>query len=140
MIFIPISENSTTIQIDLNKNYENYSIGLVDFEISGLKDPQFIEICCDQIDSTVENPKRILKNIMFNRINNTSRDWFLTWKSSNIAFYPLDCCINNLKLKVTGQNGQPLIAKMFLKNVDPKIVLTIALAPIKNKENKWACI
>jgi|TARA_B110000977_G_C10915275_1_gene430885 hypothetical protein len=139
MIFIPIYSDSMSFRFDLNKYYENYLIGLVDFQMGALKDPNFIEISCNQIDSTVENPKRILKNIFFNRVNNTSRDKYLSWSNFNIAFYPLDSCINHLELKITKQNGTPFIAKEFMAN-DPKIILTLALVPIKTKENKWVCI
>jgi hypothetical protein len=61
MIFIPVNSNELPIKIKLNKSYGKSLIGLVNFQLNGLKGPALIDVTCNQIDSTVENPKRILK-------------------------------------------------------------------------------
>jgi|TARA_B110000977_G_scaffold63960_1_gene87026 hypothetical protein len=61
MIFIPVNSNELPIKIKLNKSYGRSLIGLVNFQLNGLKGPTMIDVTCNQIDSTVENPKRILK-------------------------------------------------------------------------------
>jgi hypothetical protein len=61
MIFIPIISNEIPIKIELNKSYGRSLIGLVNFQLNGLREPTLVDVTCNQIDSTVENPKRILK-------------------------------------------------------------------------------
>ena len=61
MIFIPIISNEIPIKIELNKSYDRSLIGLVNFQLNGLREPTLVDVTCNQIDSTVENPKRILK-------------------------------------------------------------------------------
>jgi hypothetical protein len=61
MIFIPVISSDLPVTIKLSKSYAKSSIGLVDFHINGFKEPTLIDVTCNQIDSTVENPKRILK-------------------------------------------------------------------------------
>ena len=61
MIFIPVNSNELPIKIKLNKSYGRSLIGLVNFQLNGLKGPTMKDVTCNQIDSTVENPKRILK-------------------------------------------------------------------------------
>ena len=61
MIFIPIITSDLPIKIKLNKSYGRSMIGLLNLRMNGLRDPCLIDVTCNQIDSTVENPKRILK-------------------------------------------------------------------------------
>ena len=56
MIFIPVNSNELPIKIKLNKSYGRSLIGLVNFQLNGLKGPTMIDVTCNQIDSTVENP------------------------------------------------------------------------------------
>lgn len=66
MIFIPINTTELPIKIQLNKSYGRSMIGLVNLSMNGLKEPCLIDVTCNQIDSTVENPKRILKVLNLN--------------------------------------------------------------------------
>jgi hypothetical protein len=61
MIFVPVTSKELPIKIMLNKSYGKSLIGLVNFHMNGLKEPTLIDVTCNQIDSTVENPRRILK-------------------------------------------------------------------------------
>ena len=61
MIFIPIITSELPVTIKLSKSYTKSLIGLVNFHLNGFKQPTVIDVTCNQIDSTVENPKRILK-------------------------------------------------------------------------------
>ena len=66
MIFIPVTSNKLSIKILTNKTYGKSLIGLASFHMNGLREPSLIDVTCNQIDSTVENPKRILK-VVFNK-------------------------------------------------------------------------
>ena len=61
MIFIPVIASELPVTIKLSESYTKILIGLVNLHINGFKEPTLIDVTCNQIDSTVENPKRILK-------------------------------------------------------------------------------
>jgi hypothetical protein len=61
MIFIPVIASELPVTIKLNESYTKILIGLVNLHINGFKEPTLIDVTCNQIDSTVENRKRILK-------------------------------------------------------------------------------
>ena len=63
MIFIPITTKELTFKIKLNKSYEKSLIGLVSLQCNGFREASWLDVTCNQIDSTVENPKRISKVI-----------------------------------------------------------------------------
>ena len=57
MIFIPITTKELTFKIKLNKSYEKSLIGLVSLQCNGFREAFWLDVTCNQIDSTVENPK-----------------------------------------------------------------------------------
>ena len=61
MIFIPVMSHLHEIKIDLKRTYSQAEIGLLDFAMTARRTSDLIAVSCDQIDSTIENPKRILK-------------------------------------------------------------------------------
>jgi hypothetical protein len=63
MIFIPITTKELTFKIKLNKSDEKSFSGLVSLQCDGFKEASWFDVTCNQIDSTVENLKRILKVI-----------------------------------------------------------------------------
>ena len=156
MIFIPINSKQLSITIKLNKSYNRSLIGLVNFHMNGLKSPSLVEVTCKQIDSTVENPKRILKlvfhenlnknsmypikTIPFNRVTNTSRDWYLSWESTNIEFYPLDSSDDFLELNITKSTKENLefmpTDRPGFPDHDPLVLLTLVIKPINERQNK----
>ena len=159
MIFIPVNSNELPIKIKLNKSYGKNLIGIVNFQLNGLKGPALIDVTCNQIDSTVENPKRILKvlnlnikllniysikTLAFNRVNNTNRDWYLTWEATNIEFYPLDSCDQILEVNVSKTfKGDLEFLPTHRPNFpdhDPCVIFTLVINPITERENKWNCI
>ena len=69
MIFIPVMSHLHDIRIDLKRTYPQAEIGLLDFSMTARRTSDLIAVSCDQIDSTVENPKRILKVCQYNTDN-----------------------------------------------------------------------
>mgnify|MGYP006164381481 CR=1 FL=1 len=61
MIFIPVVGNSETIRVCLKTSYPASEIGLLDFTMPASRNAALIEIVCDQVDSSLENPKRLIK-------------------------------------------------------------------------------
>jgi hypothetical protein len=61
MIFIPVAANSEIIRVCLKNSYPASEIGLLDFTMPASRGSSLIEIVCDQVDSSLENPKRLLK-------------------------------------------------------------------------------
>ena len=77
-------------------------------------------------------------------MNNTNRDWYLSWEAANIKFYPLDSSdtfseINILKTMKGDIEFLPTHKTNFPDH-DPQVMFTLAIKPINEALNKWACI
>ena len=137
MRFISIEATVTDggFVIDLNKPCK-CDIGLVDIIIPNInqrnKDNNSIDIYCDQIDSTFDNPKRLLKRLYFESIGeNQSCN---IWEAKIINFQQIDSSDRylNFRIRRTFEGTIPKFHK-----VDPRIFLTFALRD--KKDERWTC-
>ena len=77
-------------------------------------------------------------------MNNTNRDWYLSWEAANIEFYPLDSCDTFLEINISNTFKGNLeflpTHKVNFPDHDPHVMFTLAIKPINEALNKWACI
>ena len=111
-------------------------IGLVSFTIPNInqrgKQTNCLDILCDEIDQSYENPKRLLKRLVFEEVKHVLNHWETP---GLIQFKPISTFNKTLhfKLKRTFEGTAP---RMHRSNIDNSIFITIALKPI-NSEQKW---
>ena len=79
-----------TITIELEKPC-NCSVGLVELSMGGFNArnelENIIEIQCDQIDSSFDNPNRMLRRVPFGRYPNNN---YRTWTTKHIQMQKVD--------------------------------------------------
>ena len=96
-------------------------------------DDNGIEIICDQIDSNLNNPGRILKRIPFNRV--PKDEHFNSWEAKWFDFKPIDSSDNFLDFSIRRLNKQHV---RFNKGVNDRFIyLTLAFKPINDKTLRW---
>ena len=146
MIFVPVrgTLRDGKITLQLNKPLYSCQIGLLDFSIPSINERHSVQnsldITCDQIDSTVWNPKRILKRICFDRV--TVYNFYNLWNARVIEFHPIDSADTFLTFNIQRTLGTgEVVYEVQRGNVyDPEIFFTIVIKPIKNEESRWTCI
>lgn len=77
-------------------------------------------------------------------MNNTNRDWYITWEATNIELYPLDSSdtfleVNVLKTMKGDLEFLPTYKNNFPDH-DPRVVFTLVIQPISDRESRWTCI
>ena len=120
----------------------NCFIGLVEFHLPSINDHEskenFIDITCDQINSTYENPKRLLRRICFERLSN--RETYNNWEAIHIDFKRVDSDENFLHFRINRTlNKTPIEFNRSIN--DRRVFYTLAIKPIgANDDERWACI
>ena len=150
MIFIPVRGHispTNGLKIPLEKSFKGYEIGLASFDLPNITKNPFlensIELTCDQIDSSLANPKRILKRLCFNRpIRN---DYFNSWQANLIEFYPLDSDDTFITIKLgrlitSSTLGSDITYHRYSGYFDHESFFTLVLRPINDQKSRWACI
>ena len=131
--------SSGSFQIKLNEPC-NCLVALADFHIPNINQHGFdengIEISCDQIDSTFDNPRRILKRLPFNRINKD--DHFNSWEAKWLDFKTIDSADTFLDFSIKRLNKQTVRINKSVK--DRFIYLTLAFKPINDQNLRWNAI
>lgn len=122
--------NDGVLTFELNQPC-NCLIGLVDFHLPSINQrsnsENTIDISCDQIDSTFDNPKRLLKRLCFDKVTDT--EYYNHWEAKHVEFKRVDSQDKFLTFRVSRTIGRPNIK--FLKSIDdPQIFYTIAFKPI----------
>ena len=113
-------------------------IGLVSFSIPNInqrgKVTNCLDISCAEIDQSYENPKRLLKRLVFEELHD--KQSINHWESSGlIQFRPISTFNKRLTFKVkrTYEETVPRFHRSVLNN---SLLITFALRPI-NSETKW---
>ena len=97
-----------------------------------------IDIKCDQINSTFENPKRLLKRICFNRLKSRGDQYYNQWEANFLDFQQIDSNQKVLSFSITRTfGGSPIEFSDVVQ--DKKIFLTLALKPYEEND-RWSCI
>jgi len=127
-----VNLNNDTIQIPLGEQCNCY-VGLVEITLNNFNTRGFannsIRITCDQIDSTFDNPNRILRTIPLNP--HRTNEYLHTWKTSFIKFVKVDSQDQFLTLKINRVTGE----KLAFHNIDHRTYFTLAFS--KTAEPNW---
>ena len=122
---------SDIVTITLDKPCNCY-VGLVEISMANFNkksaSQNVINISCDQIDSTFENPNRSLRRVPFTRFSTNA---YVTWVAKHLQMEKVDSNDKFLTLRFTRAMGEPNIT--FVK--DNTIFFTLAFAP--NAEANW---
>ena len=129
------------IRVQLSEPCKCY-VALAEFHIPNTNqkshDENFIDITCEQIDSTFTNPRRLLKRICFERINDAQI--YNHFEARRLDFQLVDSTDKFLTLKI--ERTIPPRKLRFVRNLnDLTIYYTIALKKIGEKEDdRWIAI
>ena len=137
-ISVEVHPRDGEFKIQLNEPCK-CNIGLVDIILPNInqrnKDNNCIDIFCDQIDSNFDNPKRLLKRLFFESVQEAQTSNI--WEAKIINFQPIDSQDKFLTFKIrrTYEGTIP----QFRKHYDqPRIFLTLAID--SQPDSKWTCV
>ena len=91
-----------------------------------------IDISCDQIDSSLDNPKRLLKRVV---TSNHKWQQMTHYNPNFIDFKLVDSQDRFLTFNIKRFNGQALQCPD-----NPTAHVVLAFKPINEKEDRWLCI
>ena len=130
-----------SFQILLNESYKCYvalaAIGIPSINQWGIEDnDNGVELFCNQIDSNFNNPKRLMKRILFNRLEKDEH--FNSWEAKWFDFQLIDSTDKFLSFELKRLYNQNI---KFNKSVKHRsIFLTLAFKPITEKTLRWNAI
>jgi len=128
---VVLSDDTITIPLD---HPCKCNVGLVEINMaeisSGNDEGSAIDITCDQIDSSFDNPDRLLRRIAFNRLR--KNEYYHTWTAKYIQMKTVDSQDRYLTLKIrrTDNNECVVLGNVF---EDKHILLTLAFSEVKTK-------
>ena len=95
-----------------------------------------IQVICDQLDATFENPDRLLKRIYFDKLPVSNQNNF--WEAKTLDFKDLGSSDKFLTFHIQRLSGHPI---KFHRNVgDHRIFLTFAIENEEHDPEKWTCV
>lgn len=116
--------NGNTITIQLKEpckcRIALTAISIPNFNVRGALE-NAVDIFCDQIDSTFENPHRLLQRIPFNRLEKDEH--FNTWTAQHIQLEKVDSDDDFLTLTIKRTINEDNLK--FVKAKDPDIFITL---------------
>ena len=118
-------------------------VALVEFNLPNINqqncDENSVELSCTQIDSTFDNPNRILKTLCFNRVRGDAH--YNQWSTQNLEFHDIDSQDKFLTFNIKRAiGGKPIRFHKSVMSESPTIFLTLAFEPIKNECRRWSNI
>ena len=119
-----------TITIPLDRPCK-CDIGLADIWIPEIRsrDDEFnnaIDITCDQVDSSFDNPERLLRRIPFGKIK--PKKYYQTWTADHIHMYTVDSNDKFLTIKIRRTSNQKVL--FYPIQEDRQLFLTLAFTNI----------
>ena len=128
-------KNRDTITIPLPEQVNGY-VGLVEATFNNFNlhsaNENFIDITCDQLETSFENPTRLLRRVPFLKFG--SGEYMHTWKADHIIFQKFSSQDKFLTLKFNrSDSGKPLT---FINRFGDSEIL-ISLAFFKETEPYW---
>ena len=124
-----------SFSIELDRPCRCY-IGLVEWHMPTFDSKHYsdsvIDISCDQIDSSLDNPKRLLKRVV---TSNNKWQHMSHYSPHFIDFKLIDSQDRFLNFKVKRFNGKELVCPE-----SSTVHLVLAFRPINDKEDRWLCI
>ena len=122
---LPLENDTITIPMDQPCPC---NVGLVEISLSNCNEKgvmsNAIDISCEQIDSTVDNPTRILRRLALNRC--VPNEYYQTWVARHIQMEKIDSSDKFLTLKIRRtKTGEAL---KFQKYNDTNVHITLAFS------------
>ena len=117
-------------------------IGLVSFTLPNInqrgKLTNSVDIFCSEIDSSIENPKRLLQRIFFEE--NHDKQMMNHWETGGIVqFKRLSTFQKKLNFTVK-RTFEETVPRFHRNVVDPQVLVTLVIKPINSQsESTWAC-
>jgi len=116
----------------------NCYVGLLEFHLPMINqranNENTVDITCDQIDSSFDNPKRLLKRLCFDKVDD--KDYYNHWEAKTIQFHKVDSTENYLTFRLSRTLGKKSIK--FARSIEnPQIFYTLAIKPITDKHDSW---
>ena len=91
--------------VSVNVNvYKNRFIGLMELNLKSSDAPRIIDITCDEIDSTLNNPNRLLRRIYVN----ATKKHYSTYRYDHVIYRKLDAECTYLYLHFSTAEGDPV--------------------------------
>ena len=119
------------INIQLDRPHRCF-VALAEFYLPSIEDrngrENNVDIYCDQIDSSFDNPNRLLKRLIFN--HNRSHQFYNCFEAKWFDFKQLDSQDKFLTLRIKRTNGKAMIFKS-----DSEIFLTLVFKT--DTDDKW---
>lgn len=117
----------------------NGKVGLAEISISVFNAKNIydnaIDITCDQIDSTFENPNRLLRRIPLNRSD--PKDFYQAWTARHLYMETLDSNDKFLTLHINRtKSGEPVEFTRSLKIGVDEVYLTLAFSDSTDSQ-RW---
>ena len=127
------------VQIPLGQRC-NCHVGLVEITLPSFNERQYVEnsidITCDQIDSTIYNPKRLLRRINFEKV---AKGLYYHYAPTHIIMEKVDSDDDFLTIKIARTNSFRSSHAILLSDKargHEKVYITLAI----QKENTPRCI
>ena len=118
-------------------------VALVEFNLPNINqqgnDENSVDITCSQIDSTYDNPNRILKTLCFNRVRGDAH--YNQWTTQHFEFHDIDSQDKYLTFQIKRAiDGKAIRFHKSVTSNHPTIFFTLVFEPIKNECKRWANI
>lgn len=130
---------SGNFQIKMNESC-HCQMALADFHIPNINQHGFeengVELTCEQIDSTFDNPRRLVKRLLFNRLSKDEN--FNSWEAKWFDFKLVDSNDDFLNFTIKRLNKHSVRVNKNVK--DRFIYLTLVFKPISEKKLHWNAI
>ena len=128
-----LTKGEFTIQLDRPCRCH---VGLVEWHMPSFDSKHYtdnvVDITCEQIDSTLDNPKRLLKRVVS---SNVKWQHMTHFTPRFIDFKLIDSQDRFLTFKIRRFSGEDLVCP---EKSTAHVVL--AFKPINEKEDRWLCI
>ena len=129
---LPLNHDTITIPLD---HPCKCHVGLVEISFSNFNEKgvmsNAIDITCEQIDSSFDNPGRLLRRLALNRC--IPSEYYQTWVARHIQMEKIDSNDKYFTLKINrSNNGKAL---QFLRFNDLNVHITLAFS--ESTETNW---
>ena len=135
MIFsdFEVDASKGSFKIELDRPCQCY-VGLVAFHLPSIDDPDVphnvVELSCDQIDSEFMNPKRLLKRLVFEKVDEFDH-YFNHYDAHHIDFKPIDSQDKFLSFKIERPNHG------LSFEAGTTAYITLAFKPFNSDHRRW---
>ena len=93
-----------------------------------------VDIICDQVDSSLLNPKRMLQKICINKNDNP----YTTIAFQSVSFFPIDSSDHEFTIRIKDQYGPIVIPSKINGELNGSLVtISLQIRPIEIENDRW---